>query len=132
MISQSKGFFTSTVVVVQLPSCVWLFTTPTDCRTQGFPVSHHLPEFAQVHIHWVRWCHPTISSYVALFSFCLQSFPALESFPESAVCIRLPKCWSFSINPSKSFQGWFPLRLTSLISLLSKRLSRVFSSTTVL
>ena len=30
-----------------------------------------------------RWCHPTISSSVALFSFCLQSFPASGSFPMS-------------------------------------------------
>ena len=29
------------------------------------------------------WCHPTISSSVALFSFCLQSFPASGSFPIS-------------------------------------------------
>ena len=30
-----------------------------------------------------RWCHPTILSSVALFSFCLQSFPASGSFPMS-------------------------------------------------
>ena len=30
-----------------------------------------------------RWCHPTISSSVALFSFCLQFFPASGSFPMS-------------------------------------------------
>ena len=29
-------------------------------------------------------------------------------------------------------QGWFPLGLTGLISLLSKGLTRVFSSTTIL
>ena len=26
---------------------------PMDCSTSGFPVLHHLPEFAQIHIHWV-------------------------------------------------------------------------------
>ena len=26
---------------------------PTNCSTPGFPVLHHLPEFAQTHIHWV-------------------------------------------------------------------------------
>ena len=29
------------------------------------------------------WCHPTISSSVIPFSFCLQSFPASGSFPMS-------------------------------------------------
>ena len=79
-----------------------------------------------------RWCHPTISSSVASFSSYPQSFPALGSFPMS---------WLFassgqSIGASASvfpmnIQGWFPLGLTSLISFLSKGLSRVFSSTTV-
>ena len=30
-----------------------------------------------------RWCHPTVSSSVAPFSSCLQSFPASGSFPIS-------------------------------------------------
>ena len=29
------------------------------------------------------WCHPTISSYIIPFSSCLQSCPALGSFPVS-------------------------------------------------
>ena len=37
------------------------------------------------------------------FSVCLQSFPAWESFPvELALCIRWPKCWSFSFSISHS------------------------------
>ena len=70
-----------------------------------------------------RWCHLTISSYVIPFSSCLQSFPTSES----ALHIRRPKYWSFILNT----QGWFHLGLTDLISLQSKRLSRVFSSTTI-
>ena len=27
---------------------------PMDCSTPVFPVLHHLPEFAQTHLHWVR------------------------------------------------------------------------------
>ena len=52
---------------------------------------------------------------------------------ESVLCIRWPKYWSFSFSISlpMNIQGWFPLRLADLISLLSKGLSRVFSSTTV-
>ena len=55
-------------------------------------------------------------------------------FPEESILhIRWPKYWSFSFNisPSMNIQDWFPLGLTGLISLLSKTLSRFFSSTTV-
>ena len=38
---------------------------------------------------------------------------------------------AFIISPPNGFQSWFPLKLTGLISLLSKGLSGVFSSTTV-
>ena len=51
----------SLVVVVHLLSHVELFATPwttacqasdpIDCSTPGFPVLHHLPEFAQAHVH---------------------------------------------------------------------------------
>ena len=65
--------------------------------------------------------------------FCLQSFPASGSFPTS----QLFASGSQSIGASAStpvlpmnIQGWFPLGLISLISLLSSGLSRVFSSTT--
>ena len=76
-------------------------------------------------LNW--WCHPTISSSIALFSFCLQSFPASGSFPMS----RLLASGGQSIGASASvlpvnIQGWFPLRLTGLISLLSKGLSSLF------
>ena len=39
------------IVVVQLLSCIQLFVTLCDCSMPGFPVVHHLPEFAQTHIH---------------------------------------------------------------------------------
>ena len=79
-----------------------------------------------------RWCHPTISSYVIPFSSRLQSFPASESFPMS----RLFPSGDRSIGASASvlpvnIQDWFPLGLTGLISVLSKRFSRVFSNTTI-
>ena len=35
-----------------------------------------------------QWCYPNIPSSAALFSFCLQSFPASESSNESAFCIK--------------------------------------------
>ena len=81
-----------------------------------------------------RWCYPTISFSVALFSFCLQFFPASRSFSMSQLftsggqSIRAKA--SGSVLPM-NIQGWFPLGLTGLISLLFKGLSRVFSSTTI-
>ena len=74
-----------------------------------------------------QWCHPTISSSVMLFSFCLQSFPASGFFSnELGVRIRWPKYWSFSfsISPSNEYSGLFPLVLTGLISFCSSRNSQ--------
>ena len=67
------------------------------------------------------WCYPTISSSVVPFSSCPQSFPASRSFPVS----RLFALGCQSIGASTSvlsmnIQGWFPLGLTGLTSLLSK------------
>ena len=78
-----------------------------------------------------QWCHPTISSSVVTSSFHLQSFPASGSFPMSQFFSSDGQGIgaSASVLPM-NIQGWFPLGLTSLISLLSKGLSRVFSSTT--
>ena len=62
-------------------------------------------------------------------------FPSIRVFSnELALQIRWPKYWSFSfsISPSNEYSGLISFRTeTSLISLLSKRLSRVFSSTIV-
>ena len=59
-------------------------------------------------------------------------FPSIRVFSnESALFIRCPKYWSFSFSINLlPIQGWFPLGLTGLISLLSRGLSRVFSRTT--
>ena len=66
-----------------------------------------------------RCCHPIISSSVAPFCSCSQSFPASRSFPiESVLRMRWPKCWSFSfsISPFNEYSGlisftidWFDL-----------------------
>ena len=57
----------------------------TYCSTPEFPVLPYLPEFAQIHVLWVGDAiQPlTISSYSALFSSHLQSFPESRSFPIS-------------------------------------------------
>ena len=80
------------------------------------------------------WCHPTISSSVVPFSSCLQSFPASGSFPMSQFFTSGGQSIAVSTSASllpMNIQDWFPLWLTSWISLQSKGLSRVFSNTTV-
>ena len=78
------------------------------------------------------WCYPTFLSSAAPFS-CPQSFPASGSFPMS----RFFRSGGQSIGASASASvlpmniwGWFPLRLTDLISLHSKGPSRVFYNIT--
>ena len=80
-----------------------------------------------------QWCCPAISSSVVPFSSCPQSVPASESFPMSQFSSGGQSIGSSalaSVHPM-NIQDWFPLGLTGLISLQSKRLSRVFSNTTV-
>ena len=78
------------------------------------------------------WCHTTILSSVIPFSSCVQSFPSSGSFSMSQFFISSGQNIgaSASILPM-NIQDWFPLGLTALISLQSKELSRVFSSSTV-
>ena len=80
------------------------------------------------------WCHPTILSSVALFSPCPQFFPAPGSFPMEWLFASGGQRIGASASPSvlpMNIQSWFPLGSPGLISLLSKGLSRVFSSTTI-
>ena len=83
---------------------------------------------------WSWWCHPTISSSVAPFLSCLQSFPASGCFLMSwhftsgGQIIKAPASASVL---QMNIQDWFPLGLTNLISLQSEGLSRVFSNSTV-
>ena len=80
------------------------------------------------------WCHPGISSFVIPFSFCHQSLPASESFPMSQLFSWGTQSTGVSalasVLPKKS-QGWSPSECTGWISLQSKGLSRVFSTTAV-
>ena len=80
------------------------------------------------------WCHPTISFSVVPFSSCLQSFQASGSFLMEWLLASGDQSSGASASASvipMNIQGWFPLGLTGLISLMSKGLSRVFSNTTV-
>ena len=80
------------------------------------------------------WYHPAISSSVVPFSSCPQSLPASESFPMSQLFAWGGQSTGVSALASllpKNTQDWSPLEWTGWISLQSKGLSRVFSSTTV-
>ena len=81
-----------------------------------------------------QWCHPTILSSAEPFSFCLQSFPASGSFPMSWLFPLGSDSTTASASASvlpMNIQNWYPLGLTSLISLQSKGVSRVFSTTNI-
>ena len=100
-----------------------------DCSMPSSPVLHSLPEFAQIHVHWVNDAiepsHPLPAP-----SPLRSIFPSISTFSKD----QLFASGGQSIEASASvlpmnFQGLFPLGLTGLISLQSKELSRVFSST---
>ena len=107
---------------------------PLDCNIPGFPVLHYLLEFAQTHIHWVsdaiQLSHlPLPPSPPSLNLFQHQGlFPVSQLFASGGQSIRASA--SASVLPM-NIQDWFPLGLTGLISLHSKGLSGVFSSTTI-
>ena len=89
-------------------------------------VLHYLPQFAQIHVHWVSDAiQPSHSMSPPSAALNLSSIRIFSS--EWALCIRWPNYWNFSISPSNEYSGLISFR----ISLQSKGLSRVFSNTTV-
>ena len=75
--------------------------------------------------------HPTISFSVAHFSSCLQSFPASALLPMNWLFTSEGQSVGASVSAPvipMNIQGWFPLGLTGLISLLSKGTSKVSST----
>ena len=120
-------------VVIQLLSRIQLFVAPWTAAHQAslsFSISQSLLilmsiESVMVSKHSIL-CHP--------FLFLPSIFPSIRVFSNMSVLhIRWPKFWSFSfsINPSSEYSGLFFFRITGVLSLQSKGLSRVFSRTTV-
>ena len=116
-------------ITVQLLSHVWPIVThgltAANQPSLLFTISYSLLKFMSIEL--VMLSNYLIQTFP--LSFCLQSFPASGFSNESALPIRWPKYWSFSISLSMNIQVWFPLGLTDLISFLSRGLSGVFSST---
>ena len=120
-----------TVVLSVAKSCPTL-CDPMECSTSGFPVLPS-PRVCSNSCPLSQWCHPAISSSDTLFS-CHQSFPASGTYPMSQLFSLDEENTGVSTSASvltTSIQGWSPLRLTGLISLLSKGLSGIFFSTIV-
>ena len=110
--------------------CLW----PHGLQHARIPCPSLTPEVYSKSCLLNQWCHLTISSSVIPFSSCLQSFPASGSFLMSQFFAsggqRIGVSALASILPM-SFQDWFPLGWTDWLSLQSRRLSRIFSNTTV-
>ena len=120
------------VGVVQLLSHVRLFAPPGTVACQdslSFTIFWNLLKFMSIESvmlsNHLFLCHPlllpSIFPSISVFSNVLALTLSGQSTGASASELVLPM----------SIQGWFPLGLTGLISLLSKGLSRVFSSTTI-
>ena len=117
---------------VQLLSHVQCFATPwTAARQVSLSITNSRNLFKLISIELVMASNHFILCHLLLNLPSI--FPSIGVFSNVSVLhIRWPKYWSFSFSISTSFKkGWFPLRLTGLISLQSKGLSRVFSNTTV-
>ena len=109
-------------------SCLTL-RDPMDCSKPGFPILHYLPVCSNS-CSFSRWCHPTISSSVAPFSSCTQSFPASGSSLLSWLFVsgsQSTGASALALVLLMIIQGWFPLGLTGLISLLSNCLNYVLN-----
>ena len=125
--------YTGWVSWVQSLSCVQL-CYPMDCSTPGLPVHHQLPEYTQTHVHWVddaiQPSHLVSSLFPPAFSLAQHQglFQEVSSSHQVGQSIRASA--SASVLPM-NIQDWFPLGWTGWISLQSKGLWRVFSSTTV-
>ena len=101
------------VFVVQLRPTL---CDPKDCGTQGFPILHYLPEFAQTQVHWVsdaiQPSHPLLLPSPPALN--LSQHQGIRVFSiEFALCIRWPKYWSFSfsISPSSEYSGLISFRI---------------------
>ena len=85
---------------------------PMECSMPDLPVHHQLPELTQTHVH----CHEMPSNHLILCHPLLlpSIFPSMRVFSnESALHIRWPKYWSFSLNisPSNEYSGLISFRM---------------------
>ena len=128
-----KKYFLWFIISVQSLSYVWFFLTPwtTTCQVSlSITNPRSLLKLISIEVvmpsNHLILCHPLL--------LLPSLFPSIRVFSnESALLIRWPKYWSFSLTPvlPMNTQDWSPLGWTGWNSSQSKGLSRVFSNTTV-
>ena len=85
-------------------SCLTLWD-PLNCSMPGFLVLQYVPEFAQIHAHWIS------DAIQPSHSLWPPSPPGLNLsqyqglFQGASLCLRWPKYWSFSISPFNEYSG---------------------------
>ena len=132
LLEEKQSLYLCISIVVQLLGRVQFFLTPWTAVCQAslsFTISWNLLRLmsnksVMPSNHLILYCPLLLPSI----------FPSIKVFSNKLVLhFRWPKCWSFrfSFILPINIQGWFPLGLTSLISLLFKGLSRIFSSTSI-
>ena len=114
------------VVVVESVRHVWLFATPRIAARQAslsFTISLSLLKLMSIESampsNHLILCRPLL--------LLPSIFPSIRGFSnESALCIRWPRYWSFSISPSNKYSGlifsrtdWFDLLLSKGIRCIS-------------
>ena len=101
----TPAFFSFPLALLLLTQSCPTLCNPVNCSAPGFPVLHHLREHAQTHVHWVgditQPSRPLSSPSPPAFSLFLHQI----SSSESALLIRWPEYWSFSISPSSEYSG---------------------------
>ena len=124
---------------VQSLSCVWL--QPHGLQQARLPCPSPAPRACSNSCPSSQWCHSIISSSVVPFFPLHVLLLSIIIFTSASGSFQMSQFFasggqSFGVSASASvlpvnIHDWFPLRLTGLISLQSKGLSRVFSNTTV-
>ena len=97
-------------------SCPTLFH-PMDCSKPGFPIPHHIPEFAQIHVHWIsdaiQPSHPLSPSSSSAFNLFQHQglFQWVSSLHQIAKVLELqyqPFQWIFRVDFLKDWLVWSP------------------------
>ena len=111
----SHDLFTALLLCCSVAqSCLTLYN-PIDCSMPGFLVLHCLPEFVQIHVHWVDDAiqppHLLLHASPPALNFSQHQGQLWAT--ESALHIRWPKYWSFSlsISPSNEYSGLISFRM---------------------
>ena len=100
-------------ITIQFSSVTQLCLTlcdPMNCSTPGLPVHHQLLESTQTHVHRVGDAiHLILRGPLLLLPSIPPSIRVFSN--ESALCIRWPKDWSFSVSPSDEYSELIFLRI---------------------